>query len=247
MQLSFFQTMSRQKSKRFSESKEMDHILELGKSNYLSLPGNWHSSFFQNEKPLVLELACGRGEYSYGLGKEFPEKNFVGMDIKGARIYVGAKAALDDNLTNVAFLRAKIENLRSFFGWQEVSEIWITFPDPRPKDRDEKRRLTFSRFLHLYQHILRPDGILHLKTDNRPLMDFSVESVKAFGGEVVCLTHDLYESEWKDDHHGIQTYFEDKFTQKGFKINYMKFRLPVLEKPDGPIPPIYFKGEPVLN
>lgn len=239
--------MSRQKSKRFAESKVMANLMEVGKSDYLRMANRWHSDFFRNPNPLVLELACGRGEYSYGLGKEFPDKNFVGIDIKGSRMYVGAKSALDEGLTNVAFLRAKIENLRSFFGWREVSEIWITFPDPRPKDRDIKRRLTFSRFLKLYQHILSPEGILHLKTDNRPLMDFSVESVKEFGGEVICLTHDLYESEWKDEHHGIKTYFEDKFTQKGFKINYMKFRLPVLEAPEGPVPPIYLKGEPMLE
>jgi len=237
--------MSRQKSKRFAESKEMHQIVELGKPNYLQMAGNWNELHFKNNHPLVLELACGRGEYSYGLGKSFPEKNFVGMDIKGARIYVGAKAAEEEGLNNIAFLRGKIENLRSFFGWKEVSEIWITFPDPRPKDRDEKRRLTFSRFLKLYQHILKPDGVLHLKTDNRPLMDYTVESVLAFGGQVITLTHDLYNSPWKDEHHGIQTYFEDKFTAKGFSINYLKFSLPVLEEPLEHIPPIFLKGEPL--
>jgi len=235
--------MSRQKSKRFADSKMMPNIIEMGKENFLSMGGNWKSDFFKNANPLVIELACGKGEYSYGLGKAFPEKNFVGMDIKGARIYVGAKAAEEEGLSNVAFLRGKIENLRSFFGWKEVDEIWITFPDPRPKDKDEKKRLTFSRFLKLYQHIVKENSIIHLKTDNRPLMDYTVESVLAFGGQVLVLTHDLYESEWKHEHVGIQTYFEEKFTKKGFKINYLKFRLPVLEKEEGPVQAIFFRKE----
>ena len=237
--------MSRQKSFRFRESKEMNNILELGKPGYLSQAGKWHADFFRNEKPLVLELACGKGEYTYGLAGEFPEQNFVGMDIKGARIYVGAKASLDDGLTNAAFLRGKIENLRTFFGWREVSEIWITFPDPRPKERDEKRRLTHPRFLRLYQHILREDGFLHLKTDNEALMNYTIETVQAFGGEILVQTHDLYQSEWKDQHYGIKTYFENKFTAKGFKINYLRFRLPLLTEPLEPVPPIFLRGVPL--
>jgi tRNA (guanine-N7-)-methyltransferase len=238
--------MSRQKSKRFSESKLMSNIIELGKDNFLSMAGNWNTEFFKNSNPLVIELACGKGEYSYGLGKAFPDKNFVGMDIKGSRIYVGAKAAEVDGLSNVAFLRGKIENLRSFFGWKEVDEIWITFPDPRPRDKDEKKRLTFTRFLKLYQHIIKDESIIHLKTDNKPLTDYTVETVLAYGGEVLALTYDLYESEWKGEHLGIQTYFEDKFTKKGFKINYLKFRLPHLEKEDEPIPAIFFRKEEML-
>lgn len=221
----------------------MDNIVELPKEKYLHMAGRWNELQFPEKQPIVLELACGKGEYTFGLGKEFPEKNFVGMDIKGSRIYVGAKQAEVAGLQNIAFLRGKIENLRSFFGWQEVAEIWITFPDPRPKSNDEKKRLTFSRFLRLYQHIIAPNGILHLKTDNRPLMDYSVESVEAMGGKVLCITHDLYQSEWKADHHGIQTYFENKFTQKGFRINYMRFQLPVLQAPLEPVQPLYFREE----
>ncbi len=223
----------------------MDNILELGKPGYLTQAGKWNSEFFQNQKPLVLELACGKGEYTHGLARQFPEQNFVGMDIKGARIYVGAKDSMDEGLPNAAFLRGKIENLRTFFGWREVSEIWITFPDPRPKDRDEKRRLTHERFLKLYQHILTEDGFLHLKTDNEDLMDFSIESVLAFGGEILVQTKDLYQSEWKHQHFGIKTYFENKFTAKGFKINYLRFRLPVLKEPTSPVPPIFLRGIPL--
>ena len=235
--------MSRQKSKRFAESKIMPNIIEMGKPNFLEMAGKWNSDFFLNTQPLVVELACGKGEYSFGLGKAFPEKNFVGMDIKGSRIYVGAKSAIESGLSNVAFLRGKIENLRSFFGWKEVDELWITFPDPRPRDKDEKKRLTFSRFLKLYQHVIKANSIIHLKTDNRFLLDYTVQSVTDLGGEILVLTHDLYESDWREEHLGIKTYFENKFTQKGFKINYLKFRLPELSEPEGTIPPIFFRKE----
>lgn len=198
---------------------------------------------FQNSKPLVVELACGKGEYTVGLAREFPDKNFVGMDIKGARMYVGAQTAIQENLTNVAFLRGKIENLRSFFGWQEIDELWITFPDPRPKDRDEKKRLTSPRFLQLYQHVVKPGGLIHLKTDNRPLADYTGEILTGFGAEIEVITHDLYQSPYAKDHHGIKTYFEEKFTAKGFLINYLRFQLPPLVAPLGPIPPVYFENE----
>ena len=237
--------MSRQKSFRFRESKLMANILETGKPGYLMQAGKWNSGFFLNDNPLVLELACGKGEYTFGLASKFPEKNFVGMDIKGARIYVGARQSLDEGLKNSAFLRGKIENLRTFFGWREVSEIWITFPDPRPKERDEKRRLTHPRFLELYQHVLKEDGFLHLKTDNKALMDYSKATVLEYGGEILVESDDLYGSPWKDQHFGIKTYFENKFTAQGYRINYLRFRLPVLEKPLKPVPPVYLRGEPV--
>lgn len=237
--------MSRQKKLRFAASKQMPHFLEPGKAGYLTRAGFWNREQFGREQPLVLELACGRGEYTCGLARSFPEKNFVGMDIKGARMYVGAREALDEGMPNAAFVRGKIENLRTFFGWREVSEIWITFPDPRPKDRDEKRRLTFARFLELYQHILVPTGIIHLKTDNEGLMNYSVQSVRDFGGEILALTHDLYESPYREEHRGIKTYFENKFSALGHSIHYMRFRLPVLEAPLSPIPPVFQKGEPL--
>jgi tRNA (guanine-N7-)-methyltransferase len=164
------------------------------------------------------------------------------MDIKGSRIYVGAKACLTEGIGNAAFLRGKIENLRTFFAWREISEIWITFPDPRPKDRDEKRRLTFRRFLELYQHVLTENGLVHLKTDNAGLMDYSILSAREFGAEILAHTPDLYQSSWKDDHFGIMTYFENKFTQLGHRIQYLKLRLPVLSAPLSPVPPIFLRG-----
>lgn len=217
----------------------MPHFVEPGKDQYLKVANHWNEMIFGKPQPLVLELACGKGEYTVGLAREFPEKNFIGMDIKGSRMYVGAKTCLEEGLGNAAFLRGKIENLRSFFGWQEVDEIWITFPDPRPKERDEKRRLTSPRFLNLFQHILKPGGIIHLKTDNRPLADYTLETVLAAGGEILTQTNDLYASEWRFEHHGIKTYFEQKFTALGFTINYIQFRLPALSAPQGPIAPLY--------
>lgn len=237
--------MSRQKSYRFEESKRMANILELGKSGYLDMAGHWNEQMFAKKQPIILELACGKGEYTFGLASRFPKKNFIGMDIKGARIFVGAKDCLDHSLSNAAFLRGKIENLRSFFAWREVSQIWITFPDPRPKDRDEKRRLTSRRFLELYQHILSEDGLVHLKTDNEGLMTYSKDSVLQFGGEILAETTDLYASPWKDEHFGIKTYFEKKFSAQGHKINYLRFRLPVLTEPTGPVPPIFLRGLPL--
>ena len=232
--------MSRQKKSRFAATKLMDNIVEFGKDNFLTMPGKWNSEMFENENPIVLELACGKGEYTEGLAFEFPDRNFIGMDIKGARLYVGAKSALDLGLKNVAFVRGRIESLRGFFGWREISELWITFPDPRPKAGDEKRRLTHPRFLRLYQHILKPGGIIHLKTDNPPLFRYSVEMVKEMGGTILAQTTSLYESPWKEDHHGIQTYFENKFTQKGFSINYLRFQLPELEVEDGKADPVFY-------
>lgn len=237
--------MARQKSARFLESKQMPNIFEFGKPDYLHLAGNWHNGVFQNENPIVLELACGKGEYTCGLSRHFPEKNFIGMDIKGSRIYVGAKTCLSEGIRNAAFLRGKIENIRTFFGWREVAEIWITFPDPRPKERDEKRRLTYRRFLELYQHILSDDGIVYLKTDDAGLMEFSAESVRSFGGEILAETNHLYESPWKDEHFGIKTYFENKFTAIGHSIHYLKFRLPVLPAPTSAVPPVYLRGVPL--
>lgn len=219
----------------------MDNIVEPGKSNYLERAGQWNESQFSKKQPLVVELACGKGEYSVGLAKEFPLKNFVGMDIKGSRIYVGGKQSIEFELQNVAFLRGKIENLRTFFSWREVDELWITFPDPRPKAKDEKRRLTSAKFLRLYQHVLKENAILHLKTDNLPLFEYSVEMVRQAGGTILGLTNDLYESEFRDDHHGIKTYFENKFTAIGFKINYLRFQLPELDEPKDPISPLFFE------
>ena len=209
--------MGQKKLLRFAQIKEFSNVLEYPKD----VAGTWNN-IFNNNHPIVLELACGRGEYAVGLGEMFPENNFIGVDIKGNRMYLGAKKALDKQLNNIRFLRTQIEMLPDYFGKDEVDEIWITFPDPRLRDRDEKRRLTFHTFLNRYKKILKPGGIIHLKTDSLPFFEFSEESLAANGWETIVKTNDLYNSEWNEDHYGIKTRFEQMFHEKGFSINYLR-------------------------
>lgn len=185
--------------------------------------GKWGEVFFKNSNPIVLELGCGRGEYTVGLAKEFPDKNFLGIDVKGDRIWFGSTAAQENNFSNVGFLRAQIQRLEDFFDEGEVSEIWITFPDPRPKVRDAKRRLTSPRFLKMYRKILSPKGIIHLKTDNTPLYEYTLEVLEGISANVIAHTDDLYNSTLVNEHLGIKTRFEKSFFEKGFNIKYLKF------------------------
>ena len=165
----------RKKMQRFAENAQRRNVVEPGKPIYSEIKGKW-SEYFGNDHPIVVEMGCGRGEYTVGLGKAFPGNNFIGVDIKGDRIWKGAKEADLMQLKNVAFLRTQIQQIENFFVADEVDEIWITFPDPRPKDRDEKRRLTFSRFIELYKLIMKPGGLVHLKTDNTGLFEYSLET-----------------------------------------------------------------------
>ncbi len=201
--------------------KENLNVLEPGKVLYENIKGNWNSIFFQNENPIVLEIGCGKGEYTIGLAKLFPEKNFIGIDIKGDRIAVGSNNAIVQDLKNVGFLRIKVQDLISFFEKDEVSEIWITFPDPQPLKSGIKRRLTNDRFLEMYKSILIEDGILHLKTDSELLFDYTLERLEAFGTKDLVFTKDLYQSDLNVRHFGIKTRFEEIFTNKGFLINYL--------------------------
>ncbi len=215
----------RQKQKRFSENFARKNVLEPGKELYEKIKGNWRSTMFGNENDLVVELGCGKGEYTIGLSRVFPDRNFIGIDIKGDRIWVGSKTAEDEKLTNVAFLRTQLLYFEKFFEEGEVSEMWLTFPDPRPRDRDEKRRLTFPRYLNLYKHALKQDGWFKFKTDNTPLFDWTLEVLEQqYPVRNLTYTHDLYESDLMDEHHGIQTKYEKLFSAKGEKIKYMKFQ-----------------------
>ncbi len=203
------------------QAKENLNVLEPGKVLYENIKGNWNSIFFQNENPIVLEIGCGKGEYTIGLAKLFPEKNFIGIDIKGDRIAVGSNNAIVQDLKNVGFLRIKVQDLISFFEKDEISEIWITFPDPQPLKSGIKRRLTNDRFLEMYKSILIEDGILHLKTDSELLFDYTLERLEAFGTKDLVFTKDLYQSDLNVRHFGIKTRFEEIFTNKGFLINYL--------------------------
>lgn len=216
--------MGRSKLIRFQVNAESLNLLEPGKPSYENLKGNW-SKYFNNNNEIVLELGCGRGEYTTGLANIFPNKNFIGIDVKGARLWKGSKVALESNYNHVAFLRAQIQNLENFFKKKEVSEIWITFPDPRAKDNQEKLRLTNLRFLNIYKNIMIPSGIVNFKTDNLDLFNFSLQVLKELPFEIHNFqwTNDLYNSPLLNYHYNIQTTWEKKFLDQEIKINYLRF------------------------
>ena len=222
--------MGRSKLDKFKDNELSRYVVQPGKDIFEQIKGNWRNLYFKNENDLVLELACGRGEYTTGLARAFPGRNFVGVDIKGPRIWRGMKIAEEENLINAGFLRGHIQNLEACFDNSEVDEIWITFPDPRPKGRDERRRLTHPRFLNIYRTILKPGGLVRLKTDNQELFEYSLE-VLASEADIVDLayTRDLYNSEFLVEHYGIKTTYEKKYLDVGTKIKYLKFRFDVHE------------------
>lgn len=213
--------MGRKKANRFLQNVSNENVLQEEKPLFKNIKGNWNQLFFKNTNPIVVEIGCGKGEYTVGLARLFPELNFVGLDIKGDRIAVGSKIALQENLTNVGFLRIKAHDICQFFGESEVQEIWITFPDPHHLQSGIKRRLTNERFLEEYKKILKPKGLIHLKTDSEDFFDYSVESLKSFGVENLTSTKDLYNSDLNVRHFGIKTRFEQIFTDKGFSIKYL--------------------------
>ncbi len=175
---------------------------------------------------MILELGCGKGEYTVGLARIYPEKNFIGLDIKGARIWTGAKAAQDEGLTNVAFLRTRIDFISSFFARNEVDEIWITFPDPQEKRQRQKKRLSGAHFLNRYRAFLKDGGMVHLKTDNLQFYNDTLELVHFNNLPVEQNSTDVYNEGWNDEIVTIQTYYEKRFLAEGTKINYIRFRLP---------------------
>lgn len=217
--------MSRRKLVRFAENEQNPNVIQFGKPIFEEIRGNWNEKQFENQNPIVVELACGRGEFTVGLGRVFTDQNFIGVDIKGSRIWKGSSTATAEGIHNVAFLRTQIQQLEKFFAGGEISELWITFPDPYPREGDEKRRLTSPRFLEMYKAMLKAGGIVHFKTDNTDLFNYSLELVQSREDiEVIGFTSDFYQSEWKDDHFGIKTKYEKMFSDKGEKIKYLKFR-----------------------
>ncbi|MVM34538.1 tRNA (guanosine(46)-N7)-methyltransferase TrmB [Spirosoma sp. HMF4905] len=220
--------MTRRKTHRFLQNAESQNVIEVGKPLYKTIRGHWRSDYFGNDNPIVLELACGKGEYTVGLAQAFPDKNFIGVDIKGDRIARGSKVAQELGLTNVAFLRTDINFLHEFFAKQEVNEIWITFPDPQPRPRQEKHRLTHPRFLAIYKDLFVPGGTLHLKTDNPELFAYSLEQVQEMGCTDLQYTTDLYNSPLNGIHIGIKTKYEQLFFDKGFTINYLQCKMGVI-------------------
>lgn len=224
--------MGKNKLARFAENKILPNVIQPTREEALQgfpLKGNWRKEIFKNDHPIVLELGCGKGEYTVGLAQAFPEKNFIGVDIKGARFWFGAKKALDKNLTNAAFLRTQIELIDCFFEENEVDEIWITFPDPQIKYRRTKHRLTHPDFLARYRKILKPNGIIHLKTDSEFLHGYTLGYLQGAGHEIISAHHDIYGAPEYDAEtpllREIKTYYEELFSAKGKTITYIKFRL----------------------
>lgn len=213
----------RSKLSRFQENAERDNVIEPGKPVFETIKGHWHKHF-GNTHPLVLELGCGKGAYTVGLACLFPERNFVGVDVKGARLWAGSKTAAEERLHNAAFLRIRILDIGQYVAPHEADEIWITFPDPRPRDRDEKRRLTSPRFLDIYKSLLKPESRVHLKTDNTPLFAYTLEVLQN-REDIACLeyTYDFHASDLPEKQYGIITGYEKRFVEQGMKINYLKF------------------------
>jgi len=214
----------KRKLERFKIIEERNNVIERSKDIYETIKGNWREKVFHNDHPITLELACGRGEYSVNLAKTFPERNFIGVDIKGERIWKGSTLAVEQNLTNVAFLRTPILLIENFFTSGEVDEIWITFPDPRPRKRDIKRRLTSPRYLDAYKRMVKPGSFIRLKTDNTGLFDYSLETVQE-RNDVYDLrwTQDLYEDALRPECFDIKTRYEEQFSALGEKIKYLRF------------------------
>ncbi len=215
----------KRKQERFKIIAERDNVIEPGKEIFTLIKGKWRELYFKNANPITLELACGRGEYTIGMARLFPERNFIGVDIKGDRIWKGSSIAVEDKLSNVAFLRTHILVIENFFDLKEVDEIWLTFPDPRPRKRDVKRRLTSPRFLNMYKKLLKPEGYLRFKTDNTELFNYSLEELSQRGDlKGFKLTHDLYESDLRSECFDIKTRYEQIFANKEEKIKYLRFQ-----------------------
>lgn len=243
--------MGKNKLARWTELGSYDNVIQplIGDVSEKDHPvkGNWNKIIFKYENPLILELGCGRGEYTIGLAKHFPQNNYIGIDIKGARMWRGAKTSNEQNMPNVAFLRTRIEFINSFFAEDEVAEIWITFPDPHPGLKNSNKRLTSPWFLNCYRHFLKNTGLIHLKTDNKELYEFTKKIVRINNLAVVSDTSDLHSEENYEPAHqnlhtpqnnssdkqvsffkdilSIRTHYEEIFLKAGLPINYLSFRL----------------------
>lgn len=230
--------MTKRKLQRFAEMETFEHVIqpafeEVFENDY-PLKGQWNKTFFSKSQPLVLELGCGKGEYTVGLANRFKEKNFLGIDIKGARMWRGAKTIQEDQIDNAGFIRTRVDFISALFAPGEVDEIWITFPDPQPKK--PLKRLTSSRFLNRYLKVLRPGGVVHLKTDNQDLHLYTKALVKKNNFPLLEAYADLYASDYNDEFLEIKTFYENQFLNEGKPITYLRFipeEREEIEEPDG--------------
>ena len=221
--------MGKNKLKRFAENATYKHVVQPdiveARDQDNLIKGNWRTQMFENSNPIVVELGCGKGEYTVALARENRIANYIGVDIKGARIWRGARTAFEEKLKNVAFLRTRIEFILRYFGKNEIDEIWITFPDPQIKTRRAKNRLTHSEFLSRYQQFLKPNGVVHLKTDSLFLHRYTKLVLEHNGIEILESSEDIYENPKIDPVLTIKTTYEKLFMSKGFPITYLKFQL----------------------
>jgi len=223
----------KRKLDQFAEIKAFPNVLEVEYKEVFNKPhelqGRWAKEVFSNNNPVILELGCGKGEYTVGLARNYADQNFIGVDIKGARLWRGAKTAIEDNLTNCHFLRSRIDFIDSFFQKDEISQVWITFPDPQPQISREKKRLTSPRFLKKYLSFLKKDGVIHLKTDAISLYEYSLETANSMSLKVDIATSQLYKdlpklklTEVEKRILEIPTFYEQKFIEVGHEICYLK-------------------------
>jgi tRNA (guanine-N7-)-methyltransferase len=219
--------MGKNKLQKFSDLEGFSHVFqlrftEINAGAEYEMKGHWHD-FFGNNNPIVLELGCGRGEYTVGLAARFPEKNYIGIDIKGARLWAGAKESLAKGMTNVAFVRTNIELLPHFFAAEEISEIWLTFPDPQMKKRT--KRLTSTNLLEGYRQLLKPDGIVHLKTDSNFMFTYTRLVAEENNLPILACNEDIYQHMDETDVLSIKTYYEQQWLARGITIKYLSFVL----------------------
>ncbi len=219
---------SKNKLNRFNENETFPNVVQPKREDILegfSLKGKWHN-FLKNNNPIVLELGCGKGEYTIALAKKNPKKNFIGIDIKGARFWRGAKTALEENLTNVIFIRTQIELVDFLFDENEIDEIWITFPDPQIKYKRTKHRLTNPEFLKKYNYILKEDGVINLKTDSEFMYGYTLGLLQGEGHKILYANHDVYKNTYSPEEiTGTQTFYEKQYLERGKPITYIKFKV----------------------
>ena len=221
--------MGKHKLARWAELETFNNVIQPDTVNRFGndhpVKGKWKTDIFRNENPLILELACGKGEYTIGLSERFPDNNYIGIDIKGARMWRGAKTAHEKELPNVAFLRTRIEFINSFFAEDEVDEIWITFPDPHPGIRNSNKRLTSPWFLDIYRNLLKNNGIIHLKTDNTELYNYTLMLAGYNKLEIIYATDNLYSEKLPVEILSVKTHYENIFLKEDSRISYISFRL----------------------